>query len=66
MTFNTPFVGMLGYPDAVAFMYSRQPVVVTGKPTEVGDVAVRVTCDTNNAQTYTERRGCLPAAFYRR
>ena len=57
MTFNTPFVGMLGYPDAVAFMYSRQPVVVTGKPTEVGDVAVRVTCDTNNAQTYTERRG---------
>ena len=52
---NAPQAGFVDYPNAVAFMYSRQPVIV-----QCGSGAllasVTVACDTNGGASYTETR----------
>ena len=52
---QAPQAGFVDYPNAVAFMYSRQPVVVQcGSATY--PVRVTVKCDTNGGASYTETR----------
>lgn len=55
-TIGAPIVATISYPNSVAFMYSRQPVIVSAKPSESGSVAVQVICETNNGKSYTETR----------
>ncbi|MBQ2016738.1 MAG: hypothetical protein II207_07030 [Clostridia bacterium] len=51
-----PEAGRVEYPDALAFMYSRQPVIIQCGSTANYDVAVTVTCETSSAAAYTEKR----------
>lgn len=52
----TPEAGFVEYPNALAFMYSRQPVVVQCGATGSYLVTVTVTCDTNGGVSYSEQR----------
>lgn len=54
--FTDPTVGTVQYPNAIAFMYSRQPVIVTCGNGANYEVTVTVTCTTNGGQSYTETR----------
>lgn len=52
---QAPQAGFVDYPNTVAFMYSRQPVIVQcGLATYAASVTV--TCDTNGGASYTETR----------
>lgn len=52
---QAPQAGFVDYPNAVAFMYSRQPVIVQcGLATYAASVTVK--CDTNDGASYTETR----------
>ena len=53
---TTPEAGFVEYPNKIAFMYSRQPVIVQCGDSDTYPVAVTVTCDTNGGASYTERR----------
>ena len=52
----TPEAGFVAFPNKIAFMYSRQPVIVQCGDSDTYPVAVTVTCDTNGGASYTERR----------
>lgn len=54
-TFTSPEAGVVEYPNAVAFMYSRQPVIVQCGSGSL-QASVTVTCDTNGGASYTETR----------
>lgn len=55
---TSPQAGTIHYPNAIAFMYSRQPVIVECGNANVY-VAVTVTCETNERKSYTESRRLL-------
>ena len=56
ITFATPFEGAVDYPNSIAFMYSRQPVIVRGTADMAAQVRVTVTCETNGGKSHTETR----------
>lgn len=56
---TVPEAGIIQYPNAVAFMYSRQPIIVQCGNTGNYEVTVAVTCSTNGYTTYTEKRRLL-------
>ena len=56
ITFATPFEGAVDYPNIIAFMYSRQPVIVRGTADMAAQVRVTVTCETNGGKSHTETR----------
>lgn len=51
-----PCSGAIQYPNSVAFMYSRQPVVLRCDTTQPLKVEVSVSCSTNGGKTHTETR----------
>lgn len=55
-TFSSPTTGSVDYPNAVAFMYSRQPVIVRCSLPDDTPVTATVTCESNGGTTYTETR----------
>jgi len=55
-SFSTPYSGTVQYPNNVAFIYSRQPVVVNCSTTSALPVQVTVTCTSNGSRSHTETR----------
>ena len=55
-SFTSPYTGNVSYPNAIAFMYSRQPVIVVGPAGNSSEVKVTVVCDTNGSRSHTEMR----------
>lgn len=55
-TFTSPVSGFVKYPNNVAFMYSRQPVIVECETTSALKVEAMVTCATNGGKSHTEVR----------
>lgn len=55
---TTPQTGSVQYPNAIAFMYSRQPVIVQCGTADY-TTTVKVTCETNGGASYTETRRML-------
>lgn len=55
-TFTSPYTGTVSYPNAIAFMYSRQPVIIEGPAGYSSEVSVTVICDTNGSSSHTETR----------
>lgn len=56
LAFTTPHQGSVGYPNRIAFMYSRQPVVVQCDAPNDSTITAKVTCETNGGASYTETR----------
>lgn len=56
ISFTSPYTGTVSYPNSIAFMYSRQPVIVEGPAGYSSEVKVIVTCDTNTSRSHTETR----------
>lgn len=54
--FTSPCSGALSYPNNIAFMYSRQPVIVEAETTAALKVEAKVTCATNGGRSHTEVR----------
>lgn len=55
---TNPQNGSVQYPNAIAFMYSRQPVIVQCGTADY-ETTVKVTCETNGGASYTETRRML-------
>lgn len=55
-SFTSPYTGTVSYPNAIAFMYSRQPVIIVGPAGYSSEVSVTVACDTNGSRAHTEKR----------
>lgn len=56
---TTPETGTIQYPNGVAFMYSRQPVIIQCGTNASYITTVKVTCETNGGASYTETRKML-------
>lgn len=54
ISFSNPEEGSVKYPNNIAFMYSRQPVIVTC--VQATSVSITVTCDSNGGKSHTETR----------
>lgn len=55
-SFTSPVAGTVYYPHNVAFMYSRQPVIVDTGSSSALKVQVTVTCTSNGGRSHTETR----------
>lgn len=55
-TFSSPTYGAVDYPNAVAFMYSRQPVIIACDLPDNTLVTAKVTCTSKNNASYSETR----------
>ena len=51
--------GVIHYPNGIAFMYSRQPVIIECGAGASYNTTVKVTCETNGGASYTETRRML-------
>lgn len=56
---TAPEAGVVEYPNAIAFMYSRQPVIVQSGSSGSYETTLIVTCETNGGASYTEKRRML-------
>lgn len=56
---TSPEFGVVSYPNAIAFMYSRQPVIIQCGNSENYECTVRVVCETNGGSSHVETRRML-------